>query len=209
MAILEVLQLHVKPGLAPTDPSILKSLQSVRTKLKDEVTNTASRFYQCIEDPAIILVLGIWPSLAAHQAFLDSPGKPDILRDQEECLDFKWVVHTEIDKMSSLPLDAPILAIERVHVKGGQHVMEYDRTVMKNRVKRILEDTKPYSVVMEWRCDSGPGKQESLIFTGFETMEASRSFSTKARAESPEWVSMMDHLEETEVMYGRDMEGRR
>lgn len=205
MAILEVLQLHVKPGLAPTDPSILKSLQAVRTKLKDEVTNTASRFYQCIEDPAIVIVLGIWPSLAAHQAFSDSPGRQAILRDQEECLDFKWVVHTEIDKMSSLPLDAPILAIERVHVKGGEHVMEYDRT-MKNEIKKSLEYTKPYSVVMEWRCDSGPGEQESLIFTGFENVEAYRSFATKARAESPEWVSMMDHLEDTDVMYARDME---
>lgn len=105
--------------------------------------------------------------------------------------------------MSSLPLDAPFLAIERLRVKGGEHMMEYDR-IMGGLVSGIREVTEPYKVVVGWRCDSEPGEQESLIFTGFET--SSRASTVKTRSGRPEWESLMDHLEGTEATYGKDME---
>lgn len=203
MAILEVLQLRIKPDLQPTDPSILKGLQSARQKLKDLVSDTQSRFYQSTDDPSIIHVLGTWPTLAAHHAFIESPTRLDVLRDQEGLLDFAWVLHVEIDSMSSLPLDAPVLAIERLHVKSGEHVIEYN-LIMSGLVGRIQEATEHYRVVVGWRCDSEPGKQESLVFTGFET--SSHASTVKARVGSAEWESLMDHLEDTEVAYGKDME---
>src|SRR4051812_38878765 len=98
MPVLEVTQLRLK-GISAADQSLLDSLDAVRSILK-----TNSRFYHCIEEPSLIYILGIWPSLAAHRAFLDSPECHEILGPQEELLEFQWSLHMELDAMVSLPL---------------------------------------------------------------------------------------------------------
>jgi hypothetical protein len=110
MPVLEVTQLRLR-RLSAHDPLLLESLSIVRGKL-----HTKSQFYTCIEDPTTLYILGIWRDLQQHQDFLASPARDEVLGPQEDMLDFQWTVHIEVEGMSSLPLDAPVLAIERLSV---------------------------------------------------------------------------------------------
>jgi hypothetical protein len=203
MPILEILQLHVKPEISPTDPAVLKSLQFVRTKLAANTHNTQSKFYQSIEDPAIIYVFGEWPDLATHRIFLASSKRDAIL--QEQVLDFNWVIHMPIPSISLLPFSAPVMAITRLFIEGGEHVTEYDRKVEKYR-NLIVEVTKPWTVVDGWRCDAEEGKHEALMFTGWESMEKHDEFGKKVRAENEEYRGMSSHYHGMEVRRANNME---
>ncbi|KAJ4365233.1 hypothetical protein N0V83_008851 [Neocucurbitaria cava] len=167
MPVLEVTQLRVK-GLSADDPALLQSLSVVRGKLK-----TNSRFYHCIEDPTLIYILGIWPSLDAHLEFLASPERDEILGPQEDMLDFCWSVHMGLDGMSSLPLDAPVLAIEIMKIKGDC-VEAFDQAVIRH-TQHIL-GSHPFKVAHGWRCDAAAGSHEALIFTGWENTQAHVTF---------------------------------
>jgi heme-degrading monooxygenase HmoA len=205
MPILEILQLHVKPEISPADPAVLKSLQSVRTKLAANMHNTQSKFYQSIEDPAIIYVFGEWPDLAAHRTFLASSKRDGILQDQEQVLDFNWVVHMPIPSISLLPFSAPVMAIARLFVKDGEHVTEYNRKLEKHR-NLIVEATKPWTVVDGWKCDSEEGKHEALMFTGWESSEKHHEFRERVRAENEDYRGVSDHYHGMEIRRARNME---
>lgn len=58
MAVIEILQLRLKDGVAASDPTLLSVLQSVREQVK-----THSRFYNCIEDSSLFYIFGDWESL--------------------------------------------------------------------------------------------------------------------------------------------------
>ena len=199
MPILEVCQLRLKDGVSATDGSLLKNLSTVRSIIK-----TNSQFYHCIEDPSLIYILGMWPTLQTHQNFLASPEKKKILGTQDDQLEFQWMLHMELDSMSSLPLDAPVIAIARHFIKDGKHVEEYNR-IVKNHKSTIVEATEPYKVVDGWRCDSEPGKQEALMFTGWDTVDSHMAFIEKAR-ENKEYASVHENYGGMEVRHARNME---
>lgn len=113
MPVVEVTQLRLK-SVAPDDPAQLKNLSSARAILK-----TQSEFYTCIDDLTLIFILGLWPNLEAHRAFLASPRAAEVLGPQEGMLEFRWAVHMELDAMDSLPLDAPVMATSRRRMGEG------------------------------------------------------------------------------------------
>ncbi|OCK85357.1 hypothetical protein K432DRAFT_377711 [Lepidopterella palustris CBS 459.81] len=200
MPVLEVCQLRLKDNISATDEVLLKNLSAVRSIIK-----TNSQFYHCLEDPTRIYILGIWPTLEAHQAFLASAEKEDILGIQDDQLEFQWMIHMGLDSMASLPLDAPVMAIARLFIKDGGHADAYARLVANHR-SLIVDATKPYKVVDGWRCDLEPGKHEALMFTGWESVEAHKAFTAKAREENEEYATVRDHYEGMEVRHARNME---
>lgn len=54
MAVLEVTKRRLNPGILQTDPTLLQILLFLR-----EATNSEFLFYATIEDPTVILILGI------------------------------------------------------------------------------------------------------------------------------------------------------
>jgi hypothetical protein len=208
MSVLEICQLKVKDNISPSDSSIIASLQKVRTELKERVHPTNSRFFQTIEDPTLIYILGTWPSVAKHQTFLSSPEKPQILDAQQNLLDFNWMLHIPLDNMSSLPLDAPVVAIARAHVKGGEHVTAHKKITGKYRDK-LDERTKPHKVVEGWRVDEEPGKQENVVITGWKSREDHLEFSAGLREKYADYAALNKHWEKVEAHHMRDMENNR
>ncbi|KAF2266622.1 hypothetical protein CC78DRAFT_120852 [Lojkania enalia] len=198
MPILEVTKLRLK-GVQATDPTLLKNLSSVRSKLQ-----TNSQFYNCIEDPSLIYILGIWPSLDAHDHFLASPTRSEVLGPQEEFLEFQWTIHMELDAMSSLPLNAPVMAISRLFVKA-ESVDAFSGAVLPH--ERTTEDaaSKPYNAVKSWRCDAEPGKHEAVIFTGWDTAQAHAVFTAEVRG-TTEHAAISQHYEGMDVQLVRNME---
>jgi hypothetical protein len=162
MPVLEVTQLRLK-SLIADDPALLQSLSTVRDKL-----HTSSQFYNCIEDPTLIYILGIWPSLDAHLEFLASPARDEVLGPQEDILAFCWTIHVELGGMGLLPLDAPVLAIERMCVRGDC-VEAIDQAVTRHTQE--LRGSHP-KTTHGWRCDAAPTIHEAVLFTGWEAAQA-------------------------------------
>jgi heme-degrading monooxygenase HmoA len=200
MPILELTQLRLK-GVAPSDPSLLESLSFARGRLK-----TGSKFYACIEDPSLIFILGLWPSAEAHTRFLASPMRAEILGPQEEFLEFRWGVHMELDGMESLPLDAPILAIARLVIKGGEETA-YEQATTKD-AQVVSEHTRPYNVVNGYRCGSEPDNlREALVFTGWKSVESHEAFLSQASAnEDSGFPAIQGLYESMDVWHTWDME---
>jgi heme-degrading monooxygenase HmoA len=174
MPVVEVTQLQLK-GVAPSDPALLENLSSVRGILK-----TQSVFYSCIEDPALVFILGLWESLEAHHAFLASARAAEVLGPQESMLEFRWSVHMELDAMADLPLAAPILAIERRLVGDGD-VDAYDKAAAIE--KAVIRENSKHEVVSGWRVDAAPGVHEALLFTGWETAQDYAAFGARQTAD--------------------------
>lgn len=170
MPVLEVTQLQLK-GVSANDPQLLRSLSSVRDKLQ-----TTSRFYTCVEDPTKVYILGIWQDLEQHLDFLGSPIRDEVLGPQEGMLDFQWTVHMDFDSISVLPLDAPVLALERLRIEAARSVA-FDQAAMKH-VQR-LQGSHKCKAAYGWRCDAGTGRHEALIFSGWENAQAHVSFSAR------------------------------
>ncbi|USP76579.1 uncharacterized protein yc1106_03853 [Curvularia clavata] len=162
----------------------------VRAKL-----HTGSQFYNCTDDPALIYILGIWPSLEAHVEFLASPSRDDILGPQEGLLQFGWTVHVDMGGMSSLPLDAPILAIERIRV-SEECTQAFDQAA--ERHAQELRGSHPFKVAYGWRCDAGPKNQEALIFSGWQIAQAHVNF--------PVQGSEKGRYEVVQTTYARNLE---
>jgi hypothetical protein len=207
MPVLEILQLKIKPSISPTDPSILTSLRTVRSSLAQKVHPTHSRFFCALEDPALIYVFGLWPNVATHQAFLSSPLKPSILSPQDDLLDFNWMIHIPLEDEETLSstLEAPIVAIARLHVKGGEHVICH-KEITGQYGHMLVERTKPFGVVEGWRVDKEAGSEEQVVITGWEAKEDNMAFMARLSKKYPDYATLRDHWEGFEANNMRDME---
>ncbi|KAL3420494.1 hypothetical protein PVAG01_06939 [Phlyctema vagabunda] len=161
MPILEVLQVRLKDGISAGDPSLLRNLATVRSKIK-----TNSRFYVSLKNPQLVFILGEWPSLAAHKVFLASAERNDILSPQDEQVEFQWMAHLEFGGMSHLPLEAPVLIISR-YVFLNHDSLELCQALDKAETT-LQQHTDPLPVIIGWRCDSEPGNNEYFQFSGWE-----------------------------------------
>jgi hypothetical protein len=95
--VLELTLLHLKPGVDPTDPGLLKSLCQIRNDLQTKSRFfVADRFWDVDpkKEPQSIqlFILGSWPTLRDHELFLANDRYRDvILRPQEKYTEFQWV----------------------------------------------------------------------------------------------------------------------
>jgi hypothetical protein len=168
MPVLEITQLRLK-GITVADSALLKNLSAVRDKLQ-----TNSVFYCCIEDPTLVYIFGIWHSLDAHLEFLASSIRDAVLGPQADILDFEWTVHQELDAVASLPLNAPVLAIERLLVQGWC-VPTFEQAVIRHA--RLLQENHSTETTHGWRCDAPAGTHEAIIFSGCKDTKPHTPFS--------------------------------
>lgn len=198
MSVLEVTQLRLK-GLPADDPLLLESLSTVRGKLQ-----TQSQFYTCIEDPTLIYILGIWPSLDAHWDFLASKARDEVLGPQEDMLQFRWTVHMKLDSMLSLPLNAPVLAIEWLKIRA-EHVDTFEQTVIRHA--QHLKSSHPFKVAYGWRCDADAGSHEALIFSGWQNAQAQVTSAWRQQsAGDGENAAIIGKYEELQAHHARNLE---
>jgi heme-degrading monooxygenase HmoA len=196
MAVLEIIQLRLRK-VAADDPALIQSLSSVREKLR-----TNSQFYNCVKDPALIYILGIWPNLDAHQKFLDSPARDEVLGPQEDMLQFCWTMHVELDGMHTLPLESPILAIERLIFK--KECMESVEKVVA-RYTQQLQRMNSFKTVYGWRCDAAQETHEALVFTGHGNAQIHSTFAAKG-IDDNNTAMLNEQFETVQIILGRNLE---
>ncbi|RDW91633.1 hypothetical protein BP5796_02798 [Coleophoma crateriformis] len=200
MPILEVLQVRLKPGTSPQDPTLLANLRMVRSRI-----GTNSRFYICIEDPTLLFILGQWPTLDAHRNFLKSPERDEILSAQDDQLEFRYMIHLEFGGMETLPLHAPVMALARLFINPeGKHPNQFLVKVQKHR--HVIVDGSQAAVVDGWRVDGTEAEREYWMFTGWDSREAHDIFREKTRSEIPEYKSIRDHYLGMDVLHAKDLE---
>ena len=74
MPILEITLLRTLPPHNSSSSTVLSTLQSVRTALREKVHDTKSRFYSFGGDESLVFILGEWDSVAQHEEFLANDG---------------------------------------------------------------------------------------------------------------------------------------
>lgn len=183
----------------------MQNLSAVRTLVR-----TNSKFYHCVDDPNLIYILGQWPSWAAHQDFLASPEREQILSHQTHQLDFVWMLHLDLPQGGSIekvvPFTAPVLSIARMIFTNPSLQINAYQTIAANHRSNIAHATSPYPLFDGWRIDALRDQAEYVILTGWESVEAHSQFTKSMREASQESASARAHVDVMEVRHARNME---
>lgn len=209
LAILPLTHALTKENLS-LPSAVIQKLKIAKSVL-EEASNYEFRFFQQIEDPSVIYIIGKWDSPEAHYAFLPSAKNQELLQL------FKEDVHIEeVDgkKMQMWHLDhdvfnvpanakwvfkAPISSCNRHFVPKEKKSGFIEKF---NEVRGLLEDfTTPYGVVGGWRIE----KEEWVLFSGFESVENHMEF---AKTEGfGKYREIVGFVRGSEVKHLRGVEG--
>jgi hypothetical protein len=223
--VLEITLLRTTPSVPVSSSQTLTALQMVRNALAEKVTPTHSRFYQGVDRPSDIYILGIWPSLESHQGFLSDEGlRNRVLGAQEGLMDFIWGVHVElasetgggdadtaavVERTKRMLSDAKGLEVERWFVAP-----EYSTAflaMLQKQESEGKEELKGFKIVEGWRNDTtDEGVREYVQIRGWEKVEeAGRGLEDHEGFVKGGWLLQeeMDVCERVEVNIARNMEG--
>ena len=209
MPILEILRLGYRnsgpPHLSATQRSnLIKTLSDARAKLK-----TNSRFYQGVDDETTILIFGQWASLAAHEEFLASDRKEEVLREQETMLSFGEMRHVE-GAVSDLPLEAPVMAVQWYSVPEERR-LEFEKAVERWKERAAAERGKLGNLVAGWSVDpprlSGEGVVGRYVLcTGWENPDAYERFAGRAMEQQGDGEGLLNVSEGANAFFVKDLE---
>ncbi|KAG9019302.1 hypothetical protein FRB90_004015 [Tulasnella sp. 427] len=155
MPVLEIALLHIRTSSGelastsndvenPLTPYIKGALHHALHVLRASTPETYPfNLLQQHEDPSYLYIVGLWPSIEAHEAFLPSEENKQLLSSLEGKVGVEWMYHAQIGTSASddaivgdvpkLISEAPVIAIGRHGVKGAS--------------KAVFEET--------WRAGSG------------------------------------------------------
>lgn len=221
MPVTEFALLPLTHALTQENPSLPPSLIT-KLKTAKTVLETASKYtfhyFQQIEDPSIIYIIGKWDSPAAHGIFLPSPENQrllEMLKDDIESEDPKrkmsmWHLDSDvfkIDKGEEWVFDAPVISCNRNFV-AKEKKEGFEKKFRE--VKYLLEEyTKPYKVVGGWRIEKeseeSEEKEEWVFFSGFESVDHHMGF---AKMEGfAKYGGIVDFVDGFEVRHLKKVEG--
>ncbi|KAL3428298.1 hypothetical protein PVAG01_01807 [Phlyctema vagabunda] len=178
MVVTEVAILPLSPGAALSAPAIARFKEAKATL--EKAHHYDFYFFQQVEDPSIIYILGSWPSVAAHQAFLPSTENQrllTLLRDEVNA-DQIQMFHVDGDLLHSQEsrssfFDVPLISCSRHFVPTKKK----DGFINKfGEVEPIFRDyIKPTDVKGGWRIEkeevAGTEREEWVLLSGFDSVE--------------------------------------
>ena len=206
MPTLELLALQLKPGISPTSPLLLRTISAVRAFVQ-----TNSRFYTCLEDSSLLYILGEWPSLDAHKAFLGGPERESVLKPQDELAEFVWCEHFEMEGRIGdvIPLEAQLLVLDRRWVKL-KSCGKFEGVVRRYREEVVMGSV---GVVFDgWRVDQREEEREYAMVSGWESREQHLQWRETTRRDVPEFAAVGRYYDVSkgeggmEVVHLRDVE---
>jgi hypothetical protein len=111
-------------------------------------------------------------------------------------------MHVELDGMHTLPLEAPILAIERLIFK--KECMESVEKVVA-RYTQQLQRMNSFKTVYGWRCDAAQETHEALVFTGHGNAQIHSTFAAKG-IDDNNTAMLNEQFETVQIILGRNLE---
>lgn len=219
MPVTEFATLPLTDPLTKENPTLSSALFS-KLKAAQTVLEQASghnfRYFQQIEDPSVIYIVGKWDSPATHSSFLPSPEnqqllqllKGDISNSKGRKMEM-WHLDTDVFSLPTTANDkwvfsAPVISCGR-HFVAKEKKIAFEKKF--GEVRRVLEVfTRPYRVVGGWRIEKEEeGKEEFSLFSGFESVEQHEEFAkTEGFTRYRELVGFVEGLE---VRHLRAIEG--
>jgi heme-degrading monooxygenase HmoA len=212
MAITELAIIPLTHPLTKDNSTLPTTLISKLQRVKQVLTAAAGypfHFFQQVEDPSVIYIIGAWDTADTHSTFLPSPENKnllqlldtDIVTNDPDPSKNMQMFHLSTDilgphaKDTTAVLAAPVISCNRHFVPLSK---KDDFTSKFKEVKGLLEDyTKPYQVVGGWRMEKEKEeKEEWVLFSGFESVDHHMEFAkTEEFAKYREIVGCVEGFE--------------
>lgn len=170
---------------SPTLPeTVIQHLKEAKAVL-ESASGYGFRYFQQVEDPSKVYILGLWDSVTAHTTFIASPENQRLLELLKDEIFFTgerkitlWHLEGDVfalDPSSGLKsvFTAPVISCNRHFVSTDRRV---EFVTKFQEVRSILEDyTKPFNVVGGWRIEKeeveGKEREELVLFSGFDSVD--------------------------------------
>lgn len=171
--ILEVCRRRLIDSVKPTDLAL-----KIASKEMRQSTGAECAMYAAIEEPDVVFILRLWPSMDAYHASTVPHGGSSYLGafSKEE-----WVEHVPINSMEDLPLKAPIMTISRcLFNESGDHVEKY---LQQNELllPTIEEHVKPWSYVGYFTVDSTDTYHKRMVFGGWRSKKHHQELASRLK----------------------------
>lgn len=205
MAVTEfaILSLSSPPadGSLPTD--FLARLTIAKNVL-DKASGYSFHFFQQVEDPSLVYIIGRWNSVASHESFLPSDDNKQLLELLKEDIIISGIVLYHLDSDvydmagesgKKSVFEAPIISCNRHFVPVGKKEGFSEQYRM---VKGLLQNfTDPFRVVGGWRMEKeSEDKEEWVLFSGFNSVTHHHEFPKKDQfVKYREIVNFLDGFE--------------
>lgn len=202
-------------AILPLSPSVDLSDEAFRAKLRKtqrimaNAFGTPSRrrfvYYQGVEDPRSLYLLGEWDSAAEHwDEFLPSPENQEQLALLQDDLDIPSIeMHHVAVPMAQVPIDAAVISIGRHRVRPEDQMafeesFEACRPWLDGYVRR---EKKPAG---GWRIEKATGKEaeeEWVLLGGWDSVEEHGKFADADGFEK--YARIKEFVQGCEVRHGK------
>jgi heme-degrading monooxygenase HmoA len=204
MTITEIALLQLVPPTVADDETLRSKLAMAKNAM-EEYTGYQFRYYQEIEDPSRIYIIGEWDSLDQHyNKWVPSEKNQKLLDVLKGLATVEYLIHLEVPPQT-LPLSAS--------VGGGPNVISITRHFIKDgerdRFQQIFNTNKHYAeeFVTEgnmgggWRVDKDGAKEEFVLFFPWKDVDQHYSF---AKTEGfPEYAKIKDACADASIKHLR------
>ncbi len=216
MPVTELARLIVQPGTDVLSPELLANLAKAKDAMQ-QASGSNFWYYQCVEDPDVIFILGSWPSVDFHMLeFI--PGQPNqeilaLLKDQ---VTVEWMFHLDIDQRTHpLPINRNTIAIVR-HFISAEQDEAFQSTFESNKDTLVSFIGAADHVSAGWRVDRGydPSVEgdrigkEFVLFSAWDSVEHHHDFGRTE--ESQQYGRIFNHIDGLEIKHAKvlDVEGQ-
>ena len=194
MAILEVCRRRLRTGVEPDDENLKSALALTRKQV-----GTQYVFYSAMEEPQAFFQIGEWASLEAYNQFGAYPATEKSFQALENLSTVEWTEQIPIDKISSLPLEAPVMTVSRCFFKEYDgHPQQYFQEVAK-LLPSIENETKPWRYFGAWTVDTTEHHHKWIVFGGYRSKRHHQEFATRLKRECDFFEGMPEHYDEGTV----------
>jgi quinol monooxygenase YgiN len=190
---------------------LIEKLQTAK-KVLESSARYPFHYFQQIEDPSTIYLIGKWGSVAEHEEFLSSAENQALL----DLLKNDITMSVDGDrKMTMWHLDTDVFAL---NISSGEKSVFTAPAISCNRhfvpaekkeafvkkfqeIRGLLEAyTKPFKVIGGWRIEKevveGKEREEWALFSGFESVDHHFAFAkTEEFTKYKEIISFVDGFE--------------
>ncbi|APA09740.1 predicted protein [Sclerotinia sclerotiorum 1980 UF-70] len=225
-------ELALLPLTSPLSPRLIPKLRIAKHVL-ETAAGYPCYFYQQVENPSYIYIVGTWESPQHHERFIPSVenlGLFDLLKGEVvvgvgvgETVEGRGIRmwHLDCDALQPLrvgtekgpgeedskkksPFSAPIISCNRYFITSSNKEGFREKY---GAVKHVLaEEAKEYEIEGGWRIEKeAEDKDEWVMFCGWKSVEKHLAFSTKEGFR--EWRGIVDWVDGFEVRHLRKIEG--
>ncbi|CAD6441901.1 c14056da-f1eb-42eb-b886-77d1f9d946b2 [Sclerotinia trifoliorum] len=204
-------ELALLPLTTPLSPHLIPKLQIAKHVL-ETAAGYPCYFYQQVENPSYIYIVGTWDSPQHHERFIPSVQNlgRGIRMWHLQCdalLSLRLGIDKEpeeADSKKKSPFSAPIISCTRYFITSSNKEGFREKF---DSVKHVLADeVREYEIEGGWRIEKeAEDKEEWVMFCGWKSVERHLGFGKKEGFR--EWRGIVDWVDGFEVRHLRRIEG--